>query len=79
MAAEPATQPGATQARPLNQLLVPLALGAAVAVTLAVYGRVHEPTGIAVSVAGFSSPLTAKVWLASAAALFGSFRWRLRW
>jgi len=48
---------------------VPLAVGAAVALTLGVYGRVHEPTGIAVSVAGFSSPHTVKVWLASAAAL----------
>lgn len=69
MAAEPATQSGASQAPTLHPLLVPLAIGAAVALTLGVYGRVHEPTGIAVSVAGFSSPQTVKVWLASAAAL----------
>lgn len=52
------------------KVLVPVVVGALVAVTLGVYGQLHTPTGIAVSVAGFSSPLTVKVWLASAAALF---------
>lgn len=51
-------------------LLVPLLIGSAVAVALGVYGRLHTPTGIAVSVAGFSSPQTVKVWLASGATLF---------
>lgn len=51
-------------------LIVPAAIGAAVALTLGVYGRVHSPTGIAVSVAGFSSPQTVKVWLATAAIFF---------
>jgi Family of unknown function (DUF6529) len=51
-------------------LLVPLLIGSAVAVALGVYGRLHTPTGIAVSVAGFSSPQTVKVWLASGSALF---------
>jgi hypothetical protein len=51
-------------------LLVPLLVGAAVAVALGVYGRLHTPTGIAVNVAGFSSPLTVKVWLGTGAALF---------
>jgi hypothetical protein len=46
-------------------------IGSAVAVGVGVYGRLHSPTGIAVNLAGFSSPLTVKVWLASAAALFG--------
>ena len=46
-----------------------LAAGAAVALTLGVYGRVHSPTGIAVSVAGFSGPQTVKVWLATGAVL----------
>lgn len=50
-------------------LLVPLLVGALVAVVLGVYANVHEPTGIAVNVAGFSGPLEAKVWLTSAAAL----------
>jgi len=64
------TAPGQARASGGRQLLVPLAAGAAVAVTLGVYGRVHSPTGIAVSVAGFSGPQTVKVWLASAATFF---------
>jgi hypothetical protein len=48
-------------------LLIAFAIGGAVAVALGVYGKVHEPTGIAVNVAGFSGPLQAKVWLATGA------------
>jgi hypothetical protein len=56
--------------RPAWQLLlVPVVVGGLVAVTLGVYGSLHEPQGIAVNVAGFSGPLAAKVWLASAACL----------
>ncbi|HEY8471971.1 MAG TPA: DUF6529 family protein [Natronosporangium sp.] len=51
-------------------LLVPLLFGALVAVTLGVYSALHEPTGIAVSLAGFSGPLHAKSWLATGAAAF---------
>ena len=47
--------------------VVPLGVGAAVAVALGVYGRVHEPTGIAVNLAGFSSMQAVKSWLATAA------------
>jgi hypothetical protein len=54
----------------VGTLAVPLLVGAAVAVALGVYGRVHSPTGIAVNVAGFSSAQTVKVWLASGVALF---------
>lgn len=50
-------------------LYVPLLIGAVVTVTLGVYGGLHTPTGVAVNVAGFSSPQTVKVWLASGAAL----------
>jgi hypothetical protein len=53
-----------------SRLLVPLAVGAAVSLSLGVYGRVHSPTGIAVNLAGFSGPQTVKVWLASGAFLF---------
>lgn len=45
-------------------------VGAAVSLTLGVYGSVHTPTGIAVNVAGFSTPLTVKVWLTSGVMLF---------
>jgi hypothetical protein len=51
----------------VSKLIIPLAIGAGVSVALGVYGRVHTPTGIAVSVAGFSGPLTVKVWLATVA------------
>lgn len=51
-------------------LVVPLLIGAAISVAFGVYGQVHTPTGIAVNVAGFTSPQTVKVWLASAAAYF---------
>ena len=55
----------------LAKVLVPVAIGGVVSITLGLFGRLHQPTGIAVSVAGFSSPQTVKVWLACAAALFG--------
>jgi hypothetical protein len=71
-------------------LLVAAAIGALVAVGLGVYGRLHEPTSVAINVAGFSSGIAAKAWLASgafllalvqlwsAAAMFGKLggRWR---
>ncbi|MEJ3655154.1 DUF6529 family protein [Actinomycetes bacterium KLBMP 9759] len=43
--------------------------GALVAVTLGVYGRLHEPTFFSVNVAGFSSPGSVKAWLTTAAFL----------
>lgn len=52
------------------KLVVPVLAGAAVALTLGVYGRLHEPTGIAVNVAGFSSAQAVKAWLATASAAF---------
>jgi hypothetical protein len=48
-------------------LLGIVAAGAAVAVALGVYGRLHTPTGVGVSMAGFSSALAAKAWLATGA------------
>jgi len=52
-------------------ILVPVVVGSAVAVALGVYGRLHDPTGASVNVAGFSGPLAAKAWLTTAAALLG--------
>jgi hypothetical protein len=46
-------------------LLVPLVAGAVVSVVLGVYGSLHTPTGVAVNVAGFSSPQSVKAWLAT--------------
>jgi Family of unknown function (DUF6529) len=71
MTADPQTAPTPAASSGAAKLLVPFAIGAAVTVTLGVYGRLHEPTGVAVNVAGFSGPLTVKVWLASFAFVFG--------
>jgi len=68
--ATPRRSPGAAPTHAAGGGFVALLLGAAVAVGLGVYGRLHDPTGIAVNVAGFSSPQTVKVWLATGAALF---------
>lgn len=51
-------------------LVVPSLIGCLVALTLGLYGRLHHATGIAVSIAGFSSPGYVKTWLATAAAVF---------
>jgi len=48
---------------------VPLAAGLAAAAALGVYGRLHDPTGVAVNVAGFSSTRSVKSWLATVALL----------
>jgi hypothetical protein len=64
--------PGATRIshRQPSWLFAPFLIGAAVSVALGVYGNLHEPTGIAVNISGFSSQQTVKVWLASGAAAF---------
>jgi hypothetical protein len=61
---ERTTSPGGAAA-----LLVPIAIGAGVSVALGVYGNLHQGTGIAVGILGFSSLITAKVWTATAAAV----------
>jgi hypothetical protein len=53
--------------RSLTRLFVPLAIGIGVSVALGVYGNLHAPSGIAVSIRGFSGPQTVKVWLATGA------------
>ena len=68
--ATPSRSPRAAPTRTAGGVFVALLLGGAVAVVLGVYGRLHGPTGIAVNVAGFSSPQAAKAWLATGAALF---------
>ena len=58
-----------------DQLATPIVVsllgGCAVAVLLGVYAKLHHPTGFAIDVAGFSSPLYAKAWLSTAAVVFG--------
>ncbi|MGH8970127.1 MAG: DUF6529 family protein [Actinomycetes bacterium] len=50
-------------ARPLGAV----AAGAVVALALGTYGRVHDPTGVTVSLLGFSSVLPMKAWLTTGA------------
>lgn len=54
-----------------TRYVVPAFVGAAVAVSLGVYAKVHSPTGTALNIAGFSSGRSAKAWLASIALAFG--------
>jgi len=65
---------GAPPAAPSNKtavtLIVPAIIGCAISAGIGVYGSIHEPTNLAVNVAGFSSPLTVKVWLATLAFTF---------
>jgi Family of unknown function (DUF6529) len=70
-------QPGTTAPLPQDRassgaakLVVPSLIGALVALTLGIYGRLHSPTGIAINIAGFSSPGSVKAWLATAATAF---------
>ncbi|MDN5916028.1 MAG: DUF6529 family protein [Pseudonocardia sp.] len=56
-----------TPATRLVAILLPVAAGSAVAVALGVYGRLHEPTGVAINLAGFSGTLAVKTWFTSAA------------
>jgi hypothetical protein len=65
-----AQMPAVAGRHSLRTLIVPLLVGSLVSVSLGVYGRLHEPSGIAVNIAGFSSPQTVKVWLATVAAFF---------
>src|SRR3954454_7421044 len=53
-----------------RRLLVPALIGALVAVALGVYGKVHDPAGIGVLLAGFSSAGAAKSWMATGAVFF---------
>src|SRR5256885_17105801 len=52
------------------KLVVPSLIGALVALTLGVYGHLHNPTGYAINIAGFSSPGAVKSWLATGAFVF---------
>lgn len=59
----PASEVSAGPGPSVSRLLVPAVIGIALSVGLGVYGRMHDPTGVAVSISGFSSTQTVKVWL----------------
>jgi Family of unknown function (DUF6529) len=63
----PASQPGSD--RSAAKLIVPALVGGAVALSLGVYGRLHEPTLYAINLPGFTSAIYVKVWLTSLAFL----------
>ena len=60
-------KPAKPAASVTSMLVVPSLIGALVALALGIYGRLHSPTGIAVNIAGFSSPGYVKSWLATVA------------
>jgi hypothetical protein len=72
MTAQPANPaPPSAPARSGTALLVvPALIGGLVALALGIYGRLHGPTGIALNLAGFSSPGSVKSWLATVATVF---------
>jgi len=51
----------------IGPVLIAFVIGSAVAVGLGVYGKVHDPTGQAINLAGFSSGLAAKAALGTVA------------
>ena len=63
----PPGTPPPTSRRTRGTLLIAVALLIAVSVGLGAYGRLHQGTGTALNLAGFSSGLYAKSWLASLA------------
>jgi hypothetical protein len=74
MTTQPIPPVAPAERRGWQLMLVPLLVGSLVALTLGVYGNLHEGTGVAVNIAGFTdhpAPTSAaKVTLASGAVLF---------
>jgi hypothetical protein len=63
-------QPATASPSVAKLLVIPSLIGCLVALALGIYGRLHHPTGVAVNIAGFTSPGTVKSWLASGAVAF---------
>jgi hypothetical protein len=62
-----ALSPAAPADIPWRAVIVPVAVGTAVAVALGVYGRVHTATGLSLAVPGFTGTLYVKAWLTTLA------------
>jgi len=58
----------------VTAVLIAVALGALVAVGLGVFGKVHEPQYFSINLAGFSSGLAVKAWLATVAMALALFQ-----
>ncbi len=52
---------------PWVRIVVPVAVGTAVAVVLGVYGRLHTPAGLSLALPGFTGTLYVKAWLTTLA------------
>src|ERR1700722_5021054 len=66
----PAPPPASRASSGTALLVVPALAGGLGALALGMYGRLHSPTGIALNLAGFSSPGYVKSWLATVATVF---------
>jgi hypothetical protein len=70
--------PGATQrvstSRSGTGALIAVVVGALVAVGLGVFGKLHEPQFFSINLAGFSSGLAVKSWLATLAVTLALFQ-----
>ena len=68
------TTPARASAARGTAALIAVLIGAAVAVALGAYGKVHEPQFFSVNVAGFSSPTAVKSWMATLAGVLALFQ-----
>ncbi|WP_433209003.1 DUF6529 family protein [Nocardia sp. CA-107356] len=55
-------------------IVIALLVGAAVSVLLGVYAKQHDPRFFSINVAGFSSPVAVKTWLATLATALALFQ-----
>ena len=69
-----AAGPGVAPAPDRTRLALALLLGAIVAISLGVYGAVHDPTGHSLVTLFFTATINLKVWLATAAVLLAIFQ-----
>src|SRR5688572_3079509 len=65
---------GSAPVERLSPVVVPLLVGAGVAVALGVYARVHDPTGEALFTLFFTATLNMKAWLATGALALAVFQ-----
>jgi hypothetical protein len=64
----------AARSDPGTRLLLAGVVGALVAISLGIYGHVHDPANDLAITLGFKDTITMKVWLASASALLAIFQ-----
>ncbi|MET7772852.1 DUF6529 family protein [Nocardia sp. NPDC005366] len=65
---------GIRSAAPALAITGAVLIGAAVAISLGVYAKAHDPRFFSINVAGFSSPVAVKSWLATLAAALAVFQ-----